>query len=77
VSKLASFFETLGNKSPSTVAGYNSAIWQFIKFQYPDADRVQCAEYVDRYFSESRDYHTDFIKFIKTALKDKPGLSAL
>jgi len=73
------FFDDLGNKAPSTIAGYRSAIWQYIRFIYNlnDSNKKQCDEYVEKYFSESRNYHSDFKKFIKDTLGDKPGLSAL
>lgn len=78
-SRLDQFFEDLGNKSPSTISGYKTAIWQFIRFIYnlTDSEKGQCAEYVEKYFSEDRNYHTDFKKFIKDTLGKKPGLSAL
>lgn len=73
------FFEDLGNKASSTITGYKSAIWQYIRFIYNlnNSDKKQCAEYVEKYFSESRNYHADFKKFIQDTLGDRPGLSAL
>lgn len=75
--RLEQFFDDLGNKSPSTITGYRSAIWQYVKFHYPDAARDECGKYVDRYFSENRDYHDDFKKFIQLTMKDRAALSAL
>lgn len=76
--RLDTFFDDLGNKSPSTIAGYKSAIWQYIRFIYnlTDKEKAQCARYVEQYFGEERDYHTDFKKFIRETLGEKPGLSA-
>lgn len=76
MSKLDQFFDDLGNRSPSTIAGYKSAIWQFMHYIYPDAEKNRCAEYVEQYFREPRNFHADFKKFIKDTLGDKPGLSA-
>jgi integrase len=77
--KLDAFFDDLGNKSQSTISGYNTAIWQFVRYIYnlTDSEKGQCAEYVEQYFSESRNYHADFKKFIKDTLGNRPGLSAL
>ena len=77
-SKLSIFFEDIGNKSPSTISGYKTAIWQFIAFTYvlPDSDKGHVEERVDQYFAEGRNYHTDFKKFIQKNLVDKPPLSA-
>ena len=77
-SKLSIFFEDIGNKSPSTISGYKTAIWQFMAFTYslPDSDKGHVEERVDQYFSEERDYHADFKMFIQKKLADKPPLSA-
>ena len=77
-SKLSIFFEDIGNKSPSTVSGYKTAIWQFVAFTYtlPDTDKGHVEERVDQYFSEDRKYHADFKKFIQKKLVDRPPLSA-
>jgi integrase len=77
-SKLSIFFEDIGNKSPSTISGYKTAIWQFVAFTYtlPDSGKEHVEEWVDQYFSEDRNYHVDFKKFIQKKLADKPPLSA-
>jgi integrase len=77
-SKLSIFFEDIGNKSPSTISGYKTAIWQFVAFTYtlPDNDKGHVEERVDQYFSEERNYHADFKKFIQKKLADRPPLSA-
>lgn len=77
-SKLSTFFDDLGNKSASTVSGYRTAIWQFMKFVYslPDNDKDRVEERVDQYFREDRNFHADFKKFIQKNLVDKPPLSA-
>jgi integrase len=77
-SKLSIFFEDIGNKSPSTISGYKTAIWQFVAFTYnlPDTDKGHVEERVDQYFSEDRKYHADFKKFIQKKLVDRPPLSA-
>jgi integrase len=77
-SKLSIFFEDIGNKSPSTISGYKTAIWQFMAFTYSlsDGDKGSVEERVDQYFSEDRKYHADFKKFIQKKLADKPPLSA-
>jgi integrase len=77
MSRLEQFFDDLGNKSKSTIKGYRTAIWQYMKFIYPEANREECDKYVEKYFKEGRNYHTDFKKFIQVTQKDKPGLSAL
>jgi integrase len=77
MSRLEQFFDDLGNKSKSTIKGYRTAIWQYMKFIYPEAKREESEKYVEKYFKEGRDYHTDFKKFIQVTQKDKPGLSAL
>jgi len=77
MTRLDQFFDDLGNKSKSTIKGYRTAIWQYMEFIYPEATREHCGEYVEKYFTEGRDYHTDFKKFIQVTQKDKPGLSAL
>lgn len=68
--KLAEFFDVLGNKSPSTINGYKSAIWSFIQFNFnlTDAQKGHCAEYVDQYF-EDKDVAAvilDFKKYMQT-----------
>jgi len=75
---LSIFFDDIGNKSPSTISGYKTAIWQFVQFTYslPDSDKERVSELVDQYFAEQRNYHTDFKKFIQKKLADKPPLSA-
>jgi len=77
-SKLSTFFDDLGNKSVSTVSGYRTAIWQFMKFVYslPDSDKERVEERVEQYFCEERNFHADFKKFIQKNLVDKPPLSA-
>ncbi len=77
MTRLEQFFDDLGNKSKSTIKGYRTAISQYMGFIYPEATREHCGEYVEKYFNEGRDYHTDFKKFIQVTQKDKPGLSAL
>ena len=77
-SKLSTFFYDLGNKSPSTISGYKTGIWHFMKFVYSlsDSDKDRLEEHVERYFKDERNYHTDFRKFIRSKLSDKPPLSA-
>jgi len=77
-SKLSIFYDDIGNKSPSTISGYKTAIWQYVKFIYslPDSDKERVEERVEQYFAEGRDYHADFKKFIQKQLADKPPLSA-
>ena len=76
-SRLDSFYDALGNKSASTISGYRTAIWAFILFIFPNAKKDQCAQLVDEYFFEERDYFTDFKRFIQANLGDKAPLSAL
>jgi integrase/gas vesicle protein len=78
MSKLSVFFDDIGNKSTSTITGYKSAIWHFMKFIYtmPDSERERIEEIVDQYFDEGHNYHADFKKFIQKKLADKPPLSA-
>jgi integrase len=77
MTRLEQFFDDLGNKSKSTISGYNTAIRQYMKFIYPDSTKEEYSDCVDRYFSESRNYHDDFKKFIQKTQGDKPALSAL
>jgi hypothetical protein len=46
--RLDTFFDDLGNKSPSTITRYKLAIWQYIRFIYnlTDKEKEQCARYV-------------------------------
>ena len=78
ISKLSTFFQDIGNKSSSTITGYKTAIWHFMRFIYSqtDSEKGNVEELVDRYFSEERNYHTDFKKFIQKELAEKPPLSA-
>jgi integrase len=77
-SRLSIFFDDIGNKSPSTISGYKTAIWQYVKFIYSlsDTEKDRIEELVDQYFEEQREYHADFKKFIQKKLVDKPPLSA-
>lgn len=77
-STLSTFFDNIGNRSTSTISGYKTAIWQFMRFIYslPDSDKERVAERVDQYFAEQRNYHADFKLFIQQKLADKPPLSA-
>jgi len=75
---LSTFFDDIGNKSPSTISGYKTAIWQFVQFTYslPDSQKERVSEWVDQYFAEERNHHADFKKFIQKKLANKPALSA-
>ena len=77
-STLSTFFDNIGNRSTSTISGYKTAIWQFMRFIYslPDSDKERVAERVDQYFAEQRNYHADFKLFIQQKLANKPPLSA-
>jgi len=52
-SRLENFYETMGNKSVSTLAGYKSAIWLYLKFVLGlvDGDKANCSEYIEQYFN--------------------------
>jgi integrase len=77
MTKLTAFFDALGNKAASTVSGYRTAISQFMKFVYPEMKKEDLEVTVEKYFSENRNYHNDFKKFIQGTLTEKPPLSAL
>ena len=75
--RLAEFFEVMGNKSESTLSGYRSAIWLYLKFVLGivDGSKADCPKYVDEYFDGQPDVCSDFKRYLRTQA-GKPPLSA-
>jgi site-specific recombinase XerD len=68
--KIAEFFDVLGNKSPSTISGYKSAIWSFFQFvlKLTDAEKQTYSPKVDAYFEshDSTAIYQDFKAFLQS-----------